>query len=324
MKIKRMLMLIIITIFIMPTSAFADTQSKNINVSFNEINIKVNGVDFKGDNMVYNDIIYLPIGDLSKLLDLSVYYYKPTNTIYMGCLPAGNIAESCKLYDEPKDVIQKGLNNIDVAFNNVNIKVHGETVNAMTISYKNTTFVSLKAACEILNIGVKYDVSTLTAYVGGQANLNNVTYNSYQNGFSDNQKNLYAEPATGDMQGWQKIRGHEYEGIVEIYYQLNRNIQSIKVKDIRNVDLNKIVEWVDDNGIKRYNSVGDIYQMFYHFGSYSTEWFDKKFGDLYTEWLIVESINAEKIVSDYLGMTGQNQRQNNITLTPDAKFKTIE
>ncbi|SFD32138.1 hypothetical protein [Clostridium uliginosum] len=327
MKIKRMLVLILITIFIMPTLAFADTQNKSISASFNEINIKVNGVSFQSDNMVYNNTIYLPISNLSKLLNLSVHYYDATNTVYIGQIPAGevpiSIAESWKSYEEPKDVIPKGVNNIDVAFNNVTIKVHGEKVNAANISYKNTIFVSLKAVCEILNTNLIYDAPTLTAYVG-QINQNVAPYDIYKNGFLDKQKTLYAEPATGDMEGWQKIKGHEYEGIVEIYYKLNGNIQSIQVKNIRNVDLNKVVEWIDDNGIKRYNSVGYIYELFNRFGSYSTEWFNNKFGNLYKEWLMVNSIDSEKIVSDYLEMRGQIQKQNKITLTPDAEFKTIE
>ncbi|NFG24772.1 hypothetical protein FDF11_01195 [Clostridium botulinum] len=305
MKIKRMLMLILITIFIMPTSAFANTRNNNIRVSFNEININVNGVNFESDNMVYNDTIYLPICNLSKLLNLSVHYYEPTNTIYIGQMPAGSVGESCKLYEEPKDVIPKGVNDIDVAFNNVNIQVHGESINSRNISYKNTTFVSLKSACEILNMGIGYYAPTLTAYVVKPVNENQAPYDNYKNEFSDKQKKLYVESGTGDMQGWQKIRGHEYEDIVEIHYKLNGNMKTVQVKDIRNIDLNKVVEWVDDNGIKRYNSVGYIYKMFNHFSSYSTEWCYNKFGNLYMDWLKVNSVDGERIVSKYLETQSQ-------------------
>ncbi|UZP04485.1 hypothetical protein JW813_05610 [Clostridium botulinum] len=305
MKIKRMLMLILITIFIMPTSAFANTRNNNIRVSFNEININVNGVNFESDNMVYNDTIYLPICNLSKLLNLSVHYYESTNTIYIGQMPAGSVGESCKLYEEPKDVIPKGVNDIDVAFNNVNIQVHGESINSRNISYKNTTFVSLKSACEILNMGIGYYAPTLTAYVVKPVNENQAPYDNYKNEFSDKQKKLYVESGTGDMQGWQKIRGHEYEDIVEIHYKLNGNMKTVQVKDIRNIDLNKVVEWVDDNGIKRYNSVGYIYKMFNHFSSYSTEWCYNKFGNLYMDWLKVNSVDGERIVSKYLETQSQ-------------------
>lgn len=39
---------------------------------------------------------------------------------------------------------------------------------------------------------------------------------------------------------------------------------------------------------------------------------------------MISSIDADNIVSDYLEMTGQIPKRSNITLTPDAEFKTIE
>lgn len=329
MKIKRTLLLILITIFIMPTLAFADTQGRSISASFDEINIKVNGVSCESDNMVYNDTIYLPIANLSRLLNLSVHYYEPTKTVYIGQIPAGEIPDSIveswekQSYEEPKDTIPKGVNSIDAAFNNVTIKVHGEKVNADNISYKNTIFVSLQAVCEILNVSVRYYAPTLTAYVG-MVSQNEVPYDTYRNWFSNQHKTLYAEPATGDMVGWQKLRGHEYESVAEIYFKLNGSIQSVQVKDIRNVDLNKTVEWIDDNNIKRYNTVGEIYKLFKCSNTYTTDWFSNKFGSLYGEWLMVSSIDADNIVSDYLEMTGQIYKKSNITLAPDVQFKTIE
>lgn len=64
-------------------------------MSFDEINIKVNGVSFESDNMVYNDAIYLPIANLSRLLNLSVHYYEPTKTVYIGQIP---IRISCCIF----------------------------------------------------------------------------------------------------------------------------------------------------------------------------------------------------------------------------------
>jgi hypothetical protein len=135
---------------------------------------------------------------------------------------------------------------------------------------------------------------------------------------------VYSEPATGDMEGWQKLREHKYESIAEIYFKLEDGIQSVQVKDIRKVDLNKVVEWVDDNGIKRYNTVGQIYQLFKYSNTYTTDWFSNKFGNLYSEWLMVSSIDAENIVSDYLEKAGQIQNKSNVTLTPDVQVKTMD
>lgn len=122
---------------------------------------------------------------------------------------------------------------------------------------------------------------------------------------------LYSEPATGDMVGWQKLRGHGYESVAEIYFKLDGSIQSVQVKDIRKVDLNKVVGWIDDNGIKRYNTVGEIYQLFKYSDTYTTDWFSNKFGSLYGEWLAVSAIDANNIVSNYLEMTGQISKKSN-------------
>lgn len=64
--------------------------------------------------------------------------------------------------------------------------------------------------------------------------------------------------------------------------------------------------------------------MFKYSNQYTTDWFSNKFGNLYGEWLSVSSIDANKIVSDYLEMTGQISKRSNITLTPDAEFTTTK
>lgn len=135
---------------------------------------------------------------------------------------------------------------------------------------------------------------------------------------------LYSEPATGDMEGWQKLRGHEYENVAEIYFKLVDGIESVQVKDIRKFDLNKVVEWVDDNGIKRHNTLGEIYQLFGYSNKYTTDWLSSKFGNLYGEWLSASCIDANKIVSDYLEKTGQISKSSNITITPDSKVTTTK
>lgn len=145
-------------------------------------------------------------------------------------------------------------------------------------------------------------------------------------GVASNAQNqtLYSESATGDMEGWQKLRGHKYENVAEIYFKLEGSIQSVQVKDIRKIDLNKVVEWVDDNGIQRENTVGEIYELFKYSNTYTTDWLSNKFGSLYGDWLMVNSIDADEIVSEYLEMTGQIPKRSKITLTPDTNIKTTE
>ena len=167
-----------------------------------------------------------------------------------------------------------------------------------------------------------------TTIDGYSLNSNGVSTTSYTGSSTtsavpDTQsQTIYSEPATGDMDGWQKLRGHEYEGIAEIYYKLNGSIQNVQVKDIRTFDLNKVVEWIDDNGTKRSNTLREIYYLFTYSNTYTTDWFSNKFGSIYGDWLLVSSIKADDIVSAYLERTGQIQKQSHVTLTPDAVVET--
>ncbi|WP_051542101.1 hypothetical protein [Clostridium lundense] len=325
-KMNKMLITIMIAIFIItPVSVFASTNKKRIEVMFNKTNIKINGVNFNGNRMVYNGTIYLPIKNIARLFNLSIYTYEPTKTIYIGQVPAGEIPRNIKQANKnTKDVlISKELSSIDVVLNSINVKVHGEKIKSDTILYNNEVFVSLQEVCKILGIDFNYYKPTSTIYVG-MIPQNEIPYDVYKKWSYNEKKTLDSKPALGEMQGWYKLTGHEYENIADIYYKLDGSVLSVIVKDIRKVDLNKIVEWTNDDGTKMYNRLGDIYTLFSSFSQYSCEWFSEKFGAIYGEWLMVSSIQADNIVLDYLQQTGQMQKQNNVTLTPDAEYEVIE
>ena len=332
-KIRKILVFLLITIItITPVSVFASTNQKTIKVIFNKANIKVDGVSFNGNRMVYSNKIYLPIESIAKLFNVDIYNYKEKKTIYIGQVPAGEVPK--KVIDSWKNVkqpdknkketlISKELITINGVFNSVNIKINGKKMNVENILYNNSIFVSLQEVCKILEVSYNYYKPTSTTYIG-MVPQNEVPYDVYKEWFSHETKKLYSKPATGEMAGWQKLIGHEYESIADIYYKLDGSILNVELKDIRKVDLNRIVEWTNDDGIKIRNRVGDIYSLFCDFSPYTTEWFSAKFGKLYEDWMLVSSIKAENIVSDYLEETGQLEEQNNIMLTPDAEYKVIE
>lgn len=332
-KMRKILVFLIITILtITPVSAFASTNKKDIKVTFNKTNIKVNGVSFNGNRMLYNNKIYLPINSIAQLFNMNVYYYEKTKTTYIGQVPAGevpkNVIDSWKNIKQPnkttKEIpISKELTNINVTFNSGSVKIHGKKMSTDNILYNNNTFISLQEVCKILGINYNYYEPTSTIYVG-MIPQNEVPYDVYKKWFPYKEEKLQSKPATGEMAGWKKLIGHEYESIADIYYKFDGNILRVQVKDIRKVDLNKIIEWTNDDGIRVRNRIGDIYSLFYDFTPYTAEWFNKKFGKLYEDWLLVNSIKAENIVWDYLEETGQIQKQNNITLTPDAEYEIIE
>lgn len=332
-KMRKILVFLLITIItISPTSVFAITSKKNIKVIFNKANIKVDGVSFNGNRMVYNNKIYLPVESIAKLFDINIYNYKEKKTIYIGQVPAGEVPK--KVIDSWKNVKQTDKNkketlisnkvtNIDAVFNSVGVKIHGEKMKTDNILYNNIIFVSLEEVCKILETNCNYYEATSTTYVG-MIPQNEVPYNVYKKWFPNTAKELKSKPATGEMVGWQKLIGHEYERVADIYYKLDGDILYVELNDIRKVDLNRVIEWTNDDGIKIRSTLGDIYSLFCDLSPYSTEWLNNKFGKLYQDWILVSTIEAEKIVSDYLQETGQMPKQNNVLLTPDAEFKVIE
>lgn len=332
-KMREILIFLVIAIFVItPVSAFASTNKKDIKVTFNKTNVKVNGVSFNGNRMLYNNKIYLPINSIAKLFNMNVYYYGKTKTTYIGQVPAGevpkNVIDSWKNIKQTdkttKEIlISKDLANINAIFNSGSIKIHGKKMNTDNILYNNNTFISLQEVCEILGTNCNYYEPTSTTYVG-MIPQNEVPYDVYKKWFPYKKEKLQSKPATGEMAGWKKLIGHEYESIADIYYKLDGSILNVDLKDIRKADLNKIVEWTNDDGIKIRNRLGDIYSLFKYSNQYTTKWFKNKFGKLYEDWILVSTIKAENIVSDYLQETGQIPKQDNITLTPDAEYETIE
>jgi len=151
--------------------------------------------------------------------------------------------------------------------------------------------------------------------VKGEQTKNNAT--------TKNSGKMYEVAATGDMAGWKILKGHPYENSLRIYFTYKNGIMSTKTEDIRKVNLNQKVTWIDDSGRKRTNTVGDIYSMFQKFsGEYTSEWLSKKFGNLYADWLLSSTVDATRIVEQYLQETGQAESsQYHITLTPDAVFE---
>lgn len=333
MGFNKILTSIIIAVFILtPISAFAEINNKTIDVVFNKINIKIDGVSFNGNKMVYNNTVYLPIKSIASIFNLPVYNYEPTNTTYIGQVPAGevpldiiesweNIIHPYKLTEEI--LISKGLVNIDGAFNSVNVKVHGEKMNIDNILYNKEVFISLQEVCKILAINYNYYGQTSTVYIG-IVPQNEVPNDVYKKWFPDKKNTLSSEPASGQMVGWQKLKGHMDESIVTIYYKLTDGVLSVKVEDIRKVDLNKIVEWTDDYGIKRYNTVGYLYKWFDTFTFYTSEWFYYKFGSLYDDWVTANLMDATYLVTDYLQQTGQIEKPTYRTLIPDVTDSLIQ
>nr|WP_256124192.1 copper amine oxidase N-terminal domain-containing protein [Paenibacillus chitinolyticus] len=149
-----------------------------LDVQFNRMNIKVNGKEFVAPNILYEGTTYLPIRDLANLLGLSVNYYGAAQTAYIGQLPAGEVPDEVidewekQGSDESTDTdaaagtLVRGGGTIDVYLDRVQVKVHGERIAASTFLYDGTTYVPMRAACDIVELPVNYYGPSSTAYIG--------------------------------------------------------------------------------------------------------------------------------------------------------------
>lgn len=322
---------------LLPGTTMAES-SKTIPVVFNEIHIKVDGKAATGNTILYDGTTYVPIRNLAEMMyNLPVTFYPKENIANIGFVPAGQKEPGIRAAetDTTKDDVlePKRTETIPVVFDAITIMVNLEKVKTSNLLYNGRTYVPLRAVADILELELFFDAPTSTAYIGkippGAIQTTAPAVETAEPPQQPDQpaqaeagSGMYAVPADGDMAGWNLLVGHPYEGAVHIYFKLNGSIMSTKIVDIRQVDLNQKVTWVDDSGVTRTNTVGQIYRLFGSFSQYTSEWFSEKFGDLYADWLLTSTIQADKIVDQYLTENGLKQPpRSNITLTPGAKVR---
>lgn len=282
----------------------------------------------ESDNLLYEGTTYIPIRNVAEMLGWEVVYYHELSTAYIGMLPAGEVPgevlerpENQPSAPAPSGSLTKGFANIPVVFDTIAIQMHAMPVEASNILYNGTTYVPIRAVAELLEMDVNFYAAASTAYIG-KVNPSEVPFEVYKEWYPDAKRPLYAEPATGEMQGWQLLKGHEFEKQFNVYFQVNGTITMTKIEDIRPVDLDKVIHWTDDNGQARQNTVRDLYSIFGTFSEYTTDWLYAKFGDVYWDWLAGSTFDGDKLVDEYVRQNSQSAAKppSFVTLTPDAKM----
>lgn len=324
------------------SSAFA-AEVQPIDVGFNQITVKVEGAAVNSNNILYNGTTYISIRDVAAMLGIAVNYYDKTKTAYIGQIGAGEFAPDNQDIDHwdvvtpaapSNEPIVPAMNGtIDAVLNEVTVKVHGQPLEPDNILYNGTTYVAMRAVAQSLGMPVSYDGATSTAYIGenGAPPAPVVPEPPEQPEASAETapaSGLYAVPADGDMAGWQVLMGHPYESESKIYFQNETmgtmNYLRVQVEDVRDIDLNQIIEWTDSNGNVLRNKLSDLYRIFAEYsGSLTSDYLHQTFGDIYFDWIRVRSIPAESLVNQYLTETGQvPEVKSNITLTPGLQIQT--
>ena len=241
---------------------------------------------------VVKGLTYLPLESVMKALGGTVDY-----------------VSSSKTYN-----VQVGEVRLAISKGNKSANVNGKAVamDGAPIDENGKTLISADILRKALGAGLKWDAANkrMTVSIGaGQLTVN----------AGDKPKSMSEAAATGSMSGWKILKGHPYEKSVAIYFTYKNGILKTHVVDIRPVNLNKKVTWTDDSGKKRVNTVKEIYTLFSKLsGQYTSDWFSKKFGSLYADWLLSSAVPAEQYVEQYLIESGQMEAPgSNVTLTPD-------
>ncbi|MGG3835946.1 hypothetical protein ABEV00_02840 [Paenibacillus thiaminolyticus] len=304
------------TLLLAPVSAFA-AENVKMNVNINEARVKVNGKLVQSNVLLYKDKVYATVEGMANLFQLDYLYDEDSTTFYLGMLPAGAISDEVieaweSLGKEAKKTGELG----EVAgdrratgiVNEYNVSIHAIPIEDDTISIGGNLYVSFQAVADILGLKMKYDKATNTTYVGSipDSILNPPKKDSAKSKTAQNKKSkMYDVAASGDMKGWRLLKGHPNEKSIAVYYKQDGSILQMEFKDIRKVDLKRKVQWVDDNGYKHTNTVGEIYQLFTLSNEYTSDWFSSKFGKLYTDWMMVQAFHGENLVEDYLRSKGK-------------------
>lgn len=285
-------------------------EQQQIQVGFNQVSIKVNDQPFQSNSMLYDGTTYVPIRDVAAMLGLAVNYYDKNKTAYIGQIGAGEFSEDNHDIDSwdiltpatPSNdpIIEPQDATINVHLNEIKIQVHGTKVESDNILYNGTTFVPLRAVSESIEVPVNYDAETRTAYIGETSHTFPPADTAQDNSAAPSH-GMYAVPAEGEMEGWQLLKGHEYENVANIYFMQNGSILSAKLEPIQTEDLNQIIEWTDETGKTRKNRLGDIYKMFGTFSNqYTDDYLYQTFGDLYINWLEPSTIDPYRLINQYL------------------------
>lgn len=321
---KPIAALIAVVLLLMPLSVYAADTAK-MKVDMNQTRVKVNGYLVTQNIIQIEGAPYASLRTMSDVFKIPLNYHSKMNIFYLGELPR-DIESDREIEEWRQDqtasekkveaIEKKGQRSIEAELNAVQVYVQGTQINGTRMTYNGRTYIPFRSVAQSLKLEYKYDANTVTAYIGS---IPDSVKNPPKKAKTKKTK-MYDVAGNGEFKGWRKLKGHPYEGSFDIYFTYDGKILSAHTVDIRKIDLKKKVQWVDDKGRKRTNTVKEIYTIFSEFSNqYTSNWLYSKFGDLYADWLMIHSVESEKLVEEYLIAIGKMEEpKSNIMLTPDA------
>ena len=98
-KIIACILIFILFLQILPIEVFSASTVKTIDVILDDLSLKINGEKFSHKNIfIYNDEIYIPMGDLAKALELKLEFRDSNKTLYLGSNNKLNLKDTSSAY----------------------------------------------------------------------------------------------------------------------------------------------------------------------------------------------------------------------------------
>ncbi|QGQ99279.1 copper amine oxidase N-terminal domain-containing protein [Paenibacillus psychroresistens] len=276
-----------------------DGALKSLGVGDTNFTVQVNGVR---QTMVITSSLKNVLENAKQVKGVT---YVPIKSVFQALGGTSTYAATTKVYS-----IVVGDTTIEITKGSAKAKVNGEVVamKGAPIENKGETLFASDLLTTALGAKLKWDAKKEQLNIAMGAGQLVVTAKLVTVAKPTNSSKMTEAPATGDMAGWKILKGHPYEKSIKIYFKADKKNQmtSLKVVDIRVVNLKQKVSWTDELGRKHVNTVGEMYSVFAAYSNrYTSNYLYNLFGDFYLNWLSPDSYNAEYLVEDYLRGFGQ-------------------
>ena len=313
---KGLILLLTAALLLVPATGSYAAKTSVIQASINKLKIKVNGQLAGGNNVLYNNTTYVPIRNVTEMLEgVTLNYDTKNNVIHFNKTAPDTPAPASSSKDDVRDQPRDGK--IEVAMNTVSIRVDGKAIATTNFMYKGRTYVPMRAISDILKVAVHYHKPNSTVYIG------TIPKGELEAATTAPTSKLGNVAGTGEMSGWRKLTGHPYEKEAEFYYKVDGSIVQYAAKDIRPVNLDEVIYWVDDNGRQRANTRRDLHRIF-GYGQYTNDWLLATFGDVYMDYFGASVLPYEQLINQYLRETGQiKPAAGQVTLAPGTVLSPV-
>ncbi len=157
-KVLKLMSGILLATALMTTSVFADTET--IKVTFNNVDVLVDGQRIDAENLTYNGVTYLPLRAISESMGMIVEYEAFDDDDEVNLKSGGSKNIKTKASKGPTTT-----KTIKVEFDEVDVEVDGRDIDTDDIVYNGTTYLPLRQIATATGADIAYDSGSKTVNI---------------------------------------------------------------------------------------------------------------------------------------------------------------